>query len=88
MQVVSPNNNARTMVDKEIFANHCAGVDINSCPAVGMLRHNSRYKRNILYIKFMGNAINENRIKPRVGENDFLFTLRRRVAIVARLHIL
>ena len=81
------DNNTRTVVNKEIFTDRGAGINIDSGPAVGMLRHNSRNKRNILYIKFMSNPVYKNSIQSRIGEDDLFLALGRRVAVKTGLNI-
>ena len=52
------DNNTCTVVDKEIAPDSGTGVDIDPSLAMGLFCHNTRYKRYILNIQFMGNSVN------------------------------
>ena len=81
------DDDAGSVVDKEVFADYRAGVDVNSGHAVGVFCHDPWNKGNVLLVKLMGDAVNIGSKKTGIGENDFFFTFCRGVSVKTGLYV-
>ena len=75
------------MVDEEIFADGSTGMDVDSCLAVGIFRHDAWNKRNFEKKQFVCDAVDEYRIKSRIWIDYLVLVVSRRVTVVSRLNI-
>jgi len=75
------------MVDEEILADGCTGVDVDARVLMRIFGHHARQKRNFQFKEPMCKAINTDGFKSRVCKLDFLLRTRCRVAQVCRTHI-
>ncbi len=64
-----------------------AGMDIDAGEVVRVLRHDARNQRYLRFVQLMRNAIDADRKKSRIRENDFIGIRRRWIALECRLHI-
>ena len=78
------DDDACAMVDHEILADGRTGVDIDSRLAMGELRHDAWDDWHLHLIQHVRKAINGNCIEPRIGKDDLVGTLCRRIAIKNR----
>ncbi len=81
------HHNAGAVVDEEILADGCPGVDINAGDAVGMLRHHARQHGHPQGIQHMRHAVNRNGEQAGVAEHDFIGAVGGGVAVVEGLHV-
>ena len=81
------DNDACTVVNEEVLADSCAGVDVDTGDAVRMLGHNSRQHRYIQKIQFVSQTVDSDGIQTGVGENDLCHTGGGGVAVIGRLQI-
>ena len=82
------DDDARAVIDEEVFPDLRAGVDVDSGVAVGILRHDAGNKGDAQAVEFVGHAVDEDGEHPRIAEYDLLPALRRGIALKLRLHIL
>ena len=81
------NDDARAMVDEEVFTYRSAGMDVDAGYAVGMLCHHSGQHRNAQGVEHMGQAVNHNGKQAGIGEDDLISTGGRRVSVIGCLHV-
>ena len=81
------DNHAGAVVDKEVLADGCAGVDVNAGTAVRMLGHDARDIRNVPDIQLMCNAVRENCTQSRIRQNNLFFAARSRIAVESCFHV-
>ncbi|ODU54560.1 MAG: hypothetical protein ABT01_08270 [Clostridium sp. SCN 57-10] len=81
------DDDARSVVNEEIGADGCAGVDIDAGRLVRMLGHHARDKRNLKLIKPMGETVNTDRLKRRIGKHDFRLRAGGRVSFIRRADV-
>ena len=75
------------MVDKEVFADGCACVDVNASAAMGVFSHDAGDKRDVLRVQFVSDTVYEDSEEARIREDNFFFALRGWVAIKSGLNI-
>ena len=75
------------MVDEEVLANGCAGVDIDAGTAMGVLGHDAGDERHVLRVQFVCDAVHEDGEEPRIREDDLFLALSCWVAIEGSLDI-
>ena len=81
------DDNTRCMVDKEVFADGCACVDVNASAAMGVFGHDAGDKRDVPRVQFVSDAVYEDSEEARIREDNFFFALRGWVAIKSGLNI-
>ena len=52
------NDDAGAVIDKEVLADGCARVDVDTRFGMGVFGHESRENRNMQKVEFMGDAVN------------------------------
>ena len=82
------NDNARGMVDEEVFTDRSARIDVYARTAMRIFGHDAWNQRHLLHVKLMGDAVHEYRKESRIRKDDLLFALCGRVAVESSLHIL
>src|SRR5256886_14215653 len=75
------------MVDEEAPPDARPGMDVDAGTRVGVLAHDARDDRHALRIEDVCHSIHRSRLETRVGEDDLLERLRRRIAVVGRLDV-
>ena len=75
------------MVDAEVPADGGLRVNVDARDTVGVLCHHSRNQRHLQHIELVGDAVDGDGQKSRVGEDDVLLAVGRRVAVKCRLQI-
>ena len=81
------NYHTRTMIDREIFADLCSWVDIDSSLRVSQLRDDSWDHRHLQLVKLVGHAIVGHRIHHRITEDDLAIVGYCRIIIEHSLYI-
>ncbi len=82
------NYDAGTMIDKKIFSDHRARINIDTGSTVRIFRHNARNKRHLPDIQLMCHPVHKDRKHARIGRNDLLSALCSRISVKSCLHIL
>ena len=75
------------MIDKEIFADGCTRMDVDTGFAVCLFRHHTRDKRNTKQKQLMRQTVYRDGIKSRIRKYDLVFAACSRIAIVSGLQI-
>lgn len=65
------DNYAHAVVDEQIFADFCAGVDFDTRKKPAQLRQQSSQKTQVYYVEKMRNAMPNYRMHARVQQKDF-----------------
>ena len=81
------DDDAGAVVNEKVLSDGGTGVDIDAGDGVGMLRHDPGDHGNAHFIQHMGQPVNRNGKKARVGENDLFLSCRSRVTVVGCLQI-
>jgi hypothetical protein len=81
------DHHARPMVDEKTSAEFCTGMDINTCQAMRMLRHDARQQRHIHVVKLMRQPLHADRVKSGIAKHSFIGAVRSGIAIECRLYI-
>ena len=75
------------MIDKEVLADGCTRMDVNSRLGMRILSHEPRENRNVQKVKFMGNAENRCRHKARIRKDNFVEAPSGRIAVISGMQI-
>ena len=78
---------AGSVVNKEIFADGCTRMDVDTGFAVCLFRHHTRDKRNTKQKQLMRQTVYRDGIKSRIRKYDLVFAACSRIAIVSGLQI-
>ena len=81
------DNDTRTMVDGEIFANLCSRMNVDTCLGVGLFGNDARNDGDFQLMQLMGNAVVRHRVHHRVAEDDLAVVRCGRVVVEHRLDI-
>ena len=81
------DNDARAVVDEEPRADLCAGVDVDTGAAVGVLRHHPGDHGDVPQVQLVGDAVYEYGEQAGIGEDDLLLVRGRRVAVKGGLDV-
>ena len=81
------DDDARAVVDEEVLADGCAGMNINARAAVRVLGHDARNQRHFEQKQLVRQAVDRDGEQPRIGNDDFVQTCRCWVAVVERLQV-
>ena len=81
------HHNARAVVNKEVVADLCAGVDVNARVAVSVFGHHPGQNRHLHLIQLMGHPVYQDGKQPRIREQYLLPGPRRRVPVKSSLQI-
>jgi len=81
------HHDAGAVIDEEVGADLCAGVNIDARAAVGVLTHDPGDHGNLAQIQLMGHPVYENGKQPRIGEQNLLLGGRRRVGFKGGVQI-
>ena len=81
------DHDAGTVVNKEIFADGCTRMDVDTGFAVCLFRHHTRDKRNTKQKQLMRQTVYRDGIKSRIRKYDLVFAACSRIAIVSGLQI-
>ena len=66
------DDNARSVVDEEVFADFCARVNVDACFAMRPFRKNARQIRDTLAMELVRNSIDHHRFDTRITKNDLI----------------
>ena len=81
------DNDAGSVVDKEVFADGGSRMDINTGFAVCLFRQHTRNQWNAQPEQFMGKPVNGDGIQSRIGKNNLILASCGRVSIVSGLQV-
>src|SRR5436190_15942448 len=74
------DDDAGAVVDEEAGADAGAGMDVDARLGMRVFGHHARNQRHAEQEQLMGDAIDGDRLQARIAEDDFMMTLRRRIA--------
>ena len=81
------NHNTRSVIDEKRGSDHRPGMDIDSCPAVGPLRHHSGKKGNSEQMQLVCHPLHGNGLHPGVCQQNLLHVARGGIPGQHGLHI-
>lgn len=81
------HNNARAVVDEEIFSDSRTGMNVDTRYGVGVLGHDTGYQRYSQLVQLMCQTIDHDSIQSGIGIDYLVLVECRRVAVKSRLHI-
>src|SRR4051794_35823999 len=73
------DHHARAVINEEPAPDHRAGVNLDLGEEAADLREDTRQQRDVPAIKFMGEAVRQDGVEPRIAEEDFDDALGRRI---------
>ena len=76
-----------SMIDSEILANLCSGMDVNTRFRVSQFRNDSWNHGHLQFVQFVGHAVVRHRVHHRIAENDLAVVGGSRVVVEHGLHI-
>ena len=81
------NDYTRAVIDGEIFANLCSGMDVNTRFRVSQFRNDSWNHGHLQFVQFVGHAVVRHRVHHRIAENYLAVVGGSRVVVEHGLHI-
>src|SRR5205085_7011175 len=66
------DDDAGAVIDEEVVADGGAGVDVDAGEVVGVFGHDAGDEGDLLFVEFVGDAVDANGEKAGVGEDDFV----------------
>ena len=81
------NHDSGTVIDKEVFANRCARVDVDSRFGMRVFGHEARQNRHMQQVKLMGDAEDGGCHEAGVSEDDFVKAAGGWVAVVGSVQV-